>query len=380
MTKIYLIRHAEAEGNVYRRIQGWYNSRLTEKGYRQLSALEKRFEGVQINAVYSSDLMRTQLTAGAIANPRGLRITVLPGLREVGMGSWEDKPWGDAERYEKDQLSCFNAAPHKWNVPGCETFEEQRARIVGTVRAIAESHDGQTVAIVSHGAILRVLMLEAEGLPPSEINQIIHCNNTAVSLMEYDKGAMKMAYTGDSSHLTEENSAFTRQNWWKNKSGFDSASMWFRPFDAKADAGLYIACRRDAWLSAHKTMEGFSEDCLETAKKRALIDPRALVLAMSGDEFGGIIELDLNRASDKGAGWISFYYMCEKYRGTSMSLQLLGHAVSVYRGLGRKSLRLMVAEENENAVGYYEHNGFITIGEEQGMFCRLFLMEKDISI
>lgn len=380
MTEIYLIRHAEAEGNVYRRIQGWYNSRLTEKGHRQVEALKKRFEGVRVDAVYSSDLLRTQLTAGAIADPRGLPVVSLPGLREVGMGDWEDKPWGDAERYDREQLSCFNSAPHRWNVPGCETFEKQRERIVGTVRAIAERHDGQTVAVVSHGAILRVLMLAAENLPPSEINRVVHCDNTAVSLMTYDNGAMRMEYTGDTAHLKGEKSAFMRQSWWKNKSGFDSASMWFKPFDEKTDAERYMACRRDAWLSVHGTMEGFSEDCLETAKRRARRDARALVFAMAGDEYGGVVELDLDRASGEGAGWISFYYMTEKYRGSSMSLQLLGHAVSVYRGLGRKTLRLMVAEANENAVGYYEHVGFMTIGEEEGMFCRLLLMEKDISV
>ena len=29
MTTIYLIRHAEAEGNLYRRIHGWYDSLIT---------------------------------------------------------------------------------------------------------------------------------------------------------------------------------------------------------------------------------------------------------------------------------------------------------------------------------------------------------------
>ena len=35
MTKLYLIRHAEAEGNLYRRIHGQYNSLITDNGYRQ---------------------------------------------------------------------------------------------------------------------------------------------------------------------------------------------------------------------------------------------------------------------------------------------------------------------------------------------------------
>ena len=34
MTRIYIVRHAEAEGNLYRRARGWYNSLITQRGYR----------------------------------------------------------------------------------------------------------------------------------------------------------------------------------------------------------------------------------------------------------------------------------------------------------------------------------------------------------
>ena len=40
MTTLYLIRHAEAEGNLYRRIHGQYNSLITDNGYRQIQALK----------------------------------------------------------------------------------------------------------------------------------------------------------------------------------------------------------------------------------------------------------------------------------------------------------------------------------------------------
>ena len=38
MTTVYLIRHAEAEGNLYRRVHGWYDSLITENGCENLSA------------------------------------------------------------------------------------------------------------------------------------------------------------------------------------------------------------------------------------------------------------------------------------------------------------------------------------------------------
>ena len=66
MTTLYLIRHAEAEGNAYRRIDGWYNSLITPNGLLQIEALRRRFEPIQIDACYASNLYRTCKTASAI--------------------------------------------------------------------------------------------------------------------------------------------------------------------------------------------------------------------------------------------------------------------------------------------------------------------------
>ena len=50
MTTVYLVRHAEAEGNTYRRIHGQYNSLITQNGLRQIEALWARFEPIHIDA------------------------------------------------------------------------------------------------------------------------------------------------------------------------------------------------------------------------------------------------------------------------------------------------------------------------------------------
>ena len=50
MTRIYLIRHAEAEGNLYRIAQGQYNSILTDRGWRQVEALRRRFAAIPSDA------------------------------------------------------------------------------------------------------------------------------------------------------------------------------------------------------------------------------------------------------------------------------------------------------------------------------------------
>ena len=91
MTTIYLVRHAEAEGNLYRIAHGHYNSCITDdRGCRQIRALAERFRDVPVDAVYASDLIRTRTTAQSIYLPKGLQLHPDPAFREICMGEWED--------------------------------------------------------------------------------------------------------------------------------------------------------------------------------------------------------------------------------------------------------------------------------------------------
>jgi probable phosphoglycerate mutase len=139
MTTIYLIRHAEAEGNLYRRIHGDYDSLVTKRGYLQIAALKKRFEDIKIDAVYSSNLLRTIKTAGAIYLRHNLPLIVSPRLKEVSMGVWEDHPWGEIERYEPEQLEDFNNDPAKWRVEAAEDYTALQNRMTQAILDIAAS-------------------------------------------------------------------------------------------------------------------------------------------------------------------------------------------------------------------------------------------------
>ena len=86
MTTIYLIRHAEADGNLYRRAHGWYDSVITDRGYRQIAALAKRFASTRFDAVYSSDRRRTMTTALSVYKTHGLPLVTTPRVREIGIG------------------------------------------------------------------------------------------------------------------------------------------------------------------------------------------------------------------------------------------------------------------------------------------------------
>ena len=86
MTTVYFVRHAEAEGNTYRRMHGQYNSLITENGVRQIEALRARFEDIPVDACYASDLYRTCRTAQAVYIPKGLPLHPDRRFRETSVG------------------------------------------------------------------------------------------------------------------------------------------------------------------------------------------------------------------------------------------------------------------------------------------------------
>ncbi len=381
MTRIYLIRHAEAEGNLYRRIHGWYNSLITMNGYRQITALAERFKDISIDGVYSSDLFRTMTTASAVYKPKGLSLYTDPGLREVHMGWWEDRTWGEIAREDGDTLALFNITSPEWKVPGGESLEEVRQRVGETLYKLAARHDGQTIAVFSHGTAIRNTLGLFRGLSVAESASLPHSDNTAVSLVEFNGGIPRVVFQDDNSHLSMELSTLSRQNWWKEdwKDSLADANLWYRPMDMDQEGEVYYQARKEAWVTIHGTLQGFNgEGFLSDARQHSLMDENSVLCAMLGDRMVGVLQMDFARDADGGVGGVPFYYLTPEARSKGLGVQLLGQAISTYRPMGRDKLRLRCAPENAVAQRFYQAHGFIKIGEEPGGCGTLDILEKYI--
>lgn len=380
MTRIYLVRHAEAEGNLYRRVHGWYDSLVTDNGYRQIAALAHRFEHIPVDAVYSSDLFRTTTTAGAIYKQKGLPLMTRKSLREVHMGAWEDKPWGELARYDAQSLRYFNTTDPRWRTDGGETFQALRKRMAAALGQIAKNHPNQTVAVVSHGTAIRCALAELMDVSLADSANLPHSDNTAVSLLEFDGAEVRLIFANDASHLPDEISTFARQKWWKQDAGsLADANLWFRPLDMEMEADFYGMARREAWISIHGSLDLYDEEgfCRD-ARAQWRQDPRAVSCAMLGEEAVGLIQMDTRREGEKGIGYIPFVYMAPAHRKRGLGVQLLGQAVSVYRPLGRQYLRLRCAPDNAVAQRFYARFGFCRIGAAEGARVPLDVLEKSI--
>ncbi|MCI9158870.1 MAG: histidine phosphatase family protein, partial [Lawsonibacter sp.] len=249
MTTIYLIRHAEAEGNLYRRVHGWYDSLITENGCRQIAALEERFRDVPIDAVWSSDLFRTRTTARAVYRSKNLPLHTCAGLRELKLGAWEDRTFGAVRRSDPRQMELFNRTDPAWEVEGAETFFQLGDRIYETVRRLARRYPDQTVAMFSHGMAIRQFLGKVKDIPPEEWHAMPHGDNTAVSCLTFDGERFAIQYEMDNSHLPEDISTLARQSWWrKDKKAAADVNLW-ADIPVKTwsqDQELYLKLRREA--------------------------------------------------------------------------------------------------------------------------------------
>lgn len=154
--QLLLLRHAQTTANVDRALDtAAPGADLTDLGRRQVVELAHVLEDELIDAVYASPRLRALRTADALTGPRGLVAEVREGLVEIAAGDWEMS-------VEESDAAAYNAVMMAWIggdetalVPGGETRDQVLARMDAVIEEIASRRLG-TVAVVAHGALLRV--------------------------------------------------------------------------------------------------------------------------------------------------------------------------------------------------------------------------------
>ena len=374
MTKIFLVRHGEAEGNYYRRCQGQIDAPLTPCGRLQAEALKERFAAADIAAVYASDLQRARDTV-AIAS--GQSVNTDKRLREVCFGIWEGQGWGNLSREYPEEIRNFLFAPYRFTAPGAETLHAVRERMETALLEIGARHEGESVMVGSHGMAIRVLAAKLMGLASERLDEIRTPSNTAVALLVYEDGRLRVESYNDTDHLPESLRGSGKRKW-LDENGFADTNLRFETMDLEKERRLFLDCYEDAWRTVHGHLRGFDElACWLGALCRARASERAVQSVWKGDTFAGILALDELRGEHHGYGWVSFLYLVPELRGEGLGIQLIGEAMSRYRELGRKSIRLCTAPHNP-ALGFYEHLGFVRCGSEPGATGELIRLEKEL--
>ncbi len=356
MTDIYFVRHAESFGNLTRRAYGWYDGILTQKGYRQVECLEKRFGDIPIDAVYSSDLSRARQTAKAIYKPKGLELICDPDLREIGLGAWEDRPWGEFPGLYAKEYNAWVNNPLEFETAGSENYYTVYARIKRAFDRIVAENDGKSIAVVSHGAALRMLM---HGIVNNDdISEIAGSewgDNTSVSLFRKDGDEIKPIFLNSNEHLKDMPDYELNMNWVREGEG---RNLSFECADYLRDKEKIFAYYLAAWRDVFGD-EDISRRAVNSKARRVLRQSREnIVFAYSTTKEVGTVVLDYDISLVPKAGHVSLVYLKPEFRRMRFGIQLIGHAMSIYRGLGMEKISIRVAEKNTPAIAFYKKYGF----------------------
>lgn len=348
MTTIYLIRHAESEGNLFRTCQGHYEELLSQTGLQQCKALYQRFRRTRVDAVYTSDLYRAALTAQSVSRAQAPEAPLYadPGLREKGLGDLEGKSWGTVFRYHPE---LRGGRIETADVEGGETDRQLCARVAGSMERIARRHPGQTVAVVSHGGTISAFLRTAL---PDDPRLAVVCGNTSVTTLGYENGVWTLQDHNDMDHIAKAGlpsiSLFRE----------DVTDLWYKEVDFEQDEELLRRLGTDAWQTVYGNTNRFNPDIFADNARHMSKFPGCATFCMHEDEVAGLLLLDPMQDEEPGVGHISLVYLTPQYRFRGIGCQLIGRASVVYRSMGMEKLRLHVARQNKIAIRFYQKYGF----------------------
>jgi len=162
----------------------------------------------EIAAVYSSDLARAQATAQPLAQRLGLPVQTNAALRERNYGLFEGLQLDEIKTRHAPEYARWQERDPDYALPGGESLRAFSARILRSLREVAERHLGKTVLVTTHGGALDVVWRAAHGLPLDH-SRACPIPNCAVNLIRFDGTSFSAVLWADEAHLDGLNEAPT---------------------------------------------------------------------------------------------------------------------------------------------------------------------------
>ena len=154
--RLILVRHGQTPANVLGQLDTAHpGPGLTERGFEQAERVPEALRGENIDAIYVSTLIRTQLTAAPLVADLGLAATVLGGIHEIEAGDLERRSDVEAIHAYHSTVFAWGSGDLDKRMPGDQDGHAFFGRYDADIAEIADS-GAETVVVVSHGAAIRV--------------------------------------------------------------------------------------------------------------------------------------------------------------------------------------------------------------------------------
>ncbi|MGH8029228.1 MAG: histidine phosphatase family protein [Arenimonas sp.] len=203
--RVLLARHGETTWNAEGRYQGQRDIPLSPVGIGQAQALGERLADLHIDRAVASPLARARLTAVLALGERADMLLLDDGLREIGHGDWEGLLAAEIGEKDPARLKAWRESPETVMMPGAGG---ESLRTVGDrawpafERACEGLGADDTVLIVAHDAVNRVLLCRVLGLPMSRLWSFRQAPTTLNLLEGPSVDALELVRLNDCQHHT----------------------------------------------------------------------------------------------------------------------------------------------------------------------------------
>jgi broad specificity phosphatase PhoE len=201
MTQIILTRHGQTEWNRIERFRGRADIPLNEMGRAQAAATSRRIVASwKPVAVYTSPMGRASDTGVIIAAPFDLTPQPLEELNDINYGEWQGMTPEEVKTRWPDVLDSWYRTPHLTHIPGGETLQSLLERTSSAVHRVIEQHPQDTVVLVGHVCVNRVILLHALGLPLARYWRLAQ-GTCAINVLEASDNDFTIVSLNDTCHL-----------------------------------------------------------------------------------------------------------------------------------------------------------------------------------
>lgn len=202
--RILLARHGETPWNAEGRYQGQIDIPLSPVGEAQARALGERLKDVRIDRAVASPLSRAQATARFALGPaRESLLLTEPDLQEIAHGEWEGLLASEIQEKDPARLRAWREEPDTVLMPGGESLRQvldRSWRGLGT--AMAGLGDEDTLLVVAHDAVNRVILCRILGLPIGKLWTFRQAPTTLNLLEGESPDTLEVVRLNDCAHHT----------------------------------------------------------------------------------------------------------------------------------------------------------------------------------
>ena len=200
MSRLLLVRHGDTELNSAERYWGHSDVKLSASGFRQAEKLRRRLAAEKIDAIYSSDLSRASVIAETIASEHRLEVITCAELREINFGKLEGLTFAEISQLYPEVAKLWTGRISSLKFPGGEGLDEFDKRVGKFMNRLEKHSPEETILIVAHAGVLRVLLCRLLGIELKHRRQF-RLDLASLSILEtYPQGAI-LSLLNDVSHL-----------------------------------------------------------------------------------------------------------------------------------------------------------------------------------